>query len=77
MKKAFTLAETIVVIVIIAFIATVLMRSLGDVHPDQEKIMFKKAYQITERTVGELVNDESIYPYFEDLLSSVNQLFSK
>lgn len=63
MKKAFTLAETVIVLAVIGFLAIILLRALQNLQPDKEKTMFKKAYQITERTVGELVNDESIYPY--------------
>ena len=62
-KRGFTLAETVIVIATISFLAVILLGSLSGMQPDKEKVMFKKAYQITERTVGELVNDESIYPY--------------
>lgn len=63
LKNAFTLAETVIVLAVIGFLAVILLRSLDKLQPDREKTMFKKAYQLTERTVGELVNDESIYPY--------------
>ena len=63
MKKAFTLAETLIVLVIIGVIAIIVISAIGNLQPDKEKIMFKKAYSITERAVGELVNDETIYPY--------------
>jgi len=61
--KAFTLAETLIVICVIGFLAVIMLSSLTGSSPDKMKILFKKAYQITERTVGELVNDENFYAY--------------
>lgn len=72
MKKAFTLAETLVVLAIIGVLAAILLKAVKDLQPDREKIMFKKAYQLTERVVGELVNDESIYPYDPDAIGFYN-----
>lgn len=65
MKKltAFTLAETLIVILILGILATIMLSNLSGSAPDKTKILYKKAYQITERTVGELVNDEEFYPY--------------
>ena len=65
-KQAFTLAEILISLTVIAVLSAILIGSLSGVQPDRPKIMFKKAYQITERVVGELVNDETIYPYDED-----------
>ncbi len=64
MKKfGFTLAEIAIVIACVGVLAAIMLSSLDGLQPDKEKVMFKKAYQITERAVGELVNDESVYPY--------------
>ncbi|MBR5304862.1 MAG: hypothetical protein IKU37_08570 [Candidatus Gastranaerophilales bacterium] len=63
MKKALSLAESMIVLIIIAFIAMLMLSTFNKLQPDKNKIMFKKAYSITERVVGELINDESIYPY--------------
>lgn len=62
-KYAFTLVETLLVFVVIGVLAVLLISAVMGLQPDREKVMFKKAYSIAERTVGELVNDESIYPY--------------
>lgn len=61
--KAFTLAEILIVLCVIGVLASIMLTSLTGMSPDKTKILFKKAYQITERTVGELVNDETFYPY--------------
>ncbi len=59
---AFTLAELMVCLAIIAIISTMLIPTLANYRPNKSKIMFKKAYNITERVVDELVNDADLYP---------------
>ena len=71
-NKAFTLAETLIVISIIGILATVMLSVMSKMSPDKEKMMFKKAYQTVERTVGELVNDEELYPYNPDAIGFRN-----
>lgn len=60
--KGFTLAETLVTLSIIGVLAVLTLTTLGN-KIDRNKALFKKAYSITERTVVELVNDETLYPY--------------
>lgn len=62
MKKAFTLAEILIVLVIISILLTLM---LGAFNPKSNslKLMFKKAYSVAERTVSDLINDENFYPY--------------
>ncbi len=62
MKKGFSLGEMIVTIGIVGFLAAVLLPVLKSILPNQEMLMFKKAYYITERAIAELVNDEDLYP---------------
>ncbi len=61
-KLGFTMAEMMVCLSVIAVIATILIPTISTLRPDKEKTMFKKAYQITERIVSELVNDPDLYP---------------
>ena len=61
-KLGFTMAEMMVCLSVIAVIATILIPTIAALRPDKEKTMFKKAYQITERVVSELVNDPDLYP---------------
>ena len=72
MKKALSLAESMIVLIIIAFIAMLMLSTFDKLQPDKNKIIFKKAYSITERVVGELINDESIYPYDPNRLGFKN-----
>lgn len=65
-KLGFTLAELMVCLAIISVIATLLMPAINKLRPNKNKVMFKKAYYLTERIVSELVNDEESYPFVED-----------
>ena len=58
----FTMAEMLVCLSVISIIATILIPTIGNLHPNKTKAMFKKAYQVTERVVYELVNDTELYP---------------
>ena len=71
-NKAFTLAETLIVLSIIGVLATVMLSAMSKMSPDKTKMKFKKAYQTVERTVGELVNDENLYPYDPDKIGFQN-----
>lgn len=61
-KFGFTLAEVMVCLAIISVLATILIPTLGQFKPNKTKTMFKKAYQISERVIYELVNDNELYP---------------
>jgi len=65
-NKAFTLAELMVCLAIISVIATLLMPAINKLRPNKNKVMFKKAYYLSERIISELVNDEEAYPFVED-----------
>jgi len=62
LKKAFTLAEVLVTMAILGVLIGLTTRALNDVRPNQEMIMYKKAYYTTSRIVSELVNDDDLYP---------------
>lgn len=61
-KCAFTVAEVLIVLVIIGIIATLMLTSFKNL-PDRNKSMFKKAYSVAEKTVFEMISDETLYPY--------------
>ena len=65
-NKAFTVAETLMVTSIIGVLAAIMLGQMSKLTPDKRKIMYKKAYQTIEKTIGELVNDEDLYPYTGD-----------
>lgn len=65
-KKAFTMAEVMVVLAVIGVLVAILTPTIVKLSPNQNKIMFKKAYYITERVINELINDETYYSYTND-----------
>ena len=65
-QNGFTLAETIVTLGIIGILASVLVPVFMNAQPNQEMVMFKKAYYNTTKVVSELLNDDDLYPERED-----------
>ncbi len=72
-KYAFTLAEMLVVLIVIGILAILLLTSLKFV-PDKNKTMFKKAYSVLEKSVSELINDEELYPYDPEARGFMNKV---
>lgn len=67
-KYGFTMAEMMVALAVMSVIATLLIPAIMQVKPDKSKVLFKKAYYLTERIVAELINDEDAYPLEDDKL---------
>lgn len=61
-KRAFTLGEVLVTLMIVGIIAALIIPIIKNAQPDKQKLMFKKAYTNVERVVTELVNDDDLYP---------------
>lgn len=61
-KRAFTLGEVLVTLMIVGVIAALIIPIIKNAQPDKQKLMFKKAYTNVERVVTELVNDDDLYP---------------
>lgn len=66
-RKAFTLAELMVCLLLISVLATILLPAIMQNRPNKNKVMFRKAYYIIERVVSELINDDDLYPTNEEL----------
>lgn len=62
LNRGFTLAETLVTLAIIGFIASICLPGLLRSAPNKEQIMLKKAFFIAGRNINELINDEELYP---------------
>ncbi len=60
--KAFTLAEVMVTLAVLGILASLMLPIIGQVRPNKNKALFKKAYFVAERMVYEMVNDEDLYP---------------
>ena len=62
MKKGYTLSEVMVTMTILGILASILLPTIARFRPNKDKMLFKKAYYITERVVYELINDDDYYP---------------
>ena len=63
-KKGFTLAEMLIVFLVMGVILTLMLTSVK-LFPDKNKALFKKSFQVVSRIVYEMINDESLYPVNE------------
>ena len=61
MKKAFSLAEVLIVMVILGIIAALMTSALRSGIPDQDRLMFKKTYSDIVRATSMLANDKLFY----------------
>ncbi len=67
---AFTLAEALIVLSIVAVLASISVVATNKSKPDEHIIMFRKAYATTVKTVQSLMNDTTLYPYADDPINS-------
>lgn len=56
-KKAFTLTEIMIVLVILGVLALVLIPTIKNMMPDDRIIKYKKAYYTLQEIVNDIVND--------------------
>jgi len=62
LKVAFTMAEAMIVLGIVAVLAALSIVAVTNSKPDENIIMFRKAYSTTLQTVQSLMNDKDLYP---------------
>lgn len=60
--KGFTLSEVMVTLGVLGVLAAVIIPAVMSVRPDTERVMFKKAYSTIEKSVSDLINNETYYP---------------
>ena len=59
---AFTLAEALIVLTIVAVLASLSVIATSKAKPDEHIIMFRRAYSTTLKVVQNLINDTTLYP---------------
>lgn len=60
--KGFTLAEILITLTVIGIFAAIVTPVLKKAFPDQNIVLFRKAYNVVVTAVSELINDEQSYP---------------
>ena len=60
-KKAFTLAEVMIVLVVIGVLSAVLIPAARNSMPDKDVVRFKKGYNTLLSAIRELVNSDKYY----------------
>lgn len=61
MKKAFTLAEIVIVLMVIGFLVAVLLPSAKNAIPNEDVMKFKNAHEALQVGIAELVNSDKFY----------------
>lgn len=64
-RHAFTLAEAVIVLIFLSIIAARIIPAVDSTRPSTEKVLFRKAYLLTETVVSDLISDELLYPFDE------------
>ena len=62
-KAAFTIAELLMVLMVIGVIASVTIGALWYNRPDEKLALFRKAFYVTEKTLYNVINKDEYYPY--------------
>lgn len=63
-KKAFTISEMLITLMIIGILGVILAPIITHMMPDQNKVMFKRSYYLITNTVAKMLDDDSLYSPF-------------
>jgi len=84
MRKGFTLAEMMVVLLIIGVVSAIIIPVLITNVGDTNKVLFKSGYRIVETAVNDLIADISLYPageldntFCNNFINKVNTIGSR
>lgn len=67
-SRGFTLAESLITIMIIGVVMALMLRAINRVNPDKDKLMYIKAYHTIEAVIGEAISNPRNYDqtYLDD-----------
>lgn len=65
-KKAFTLAETLITLLIIGIISALMLPAVNKAKPDEVKVKYLRTYSALEKTILSLINNPKIYPIVDN-----------
>lgn len=76
MKKAFTLAETLITMGIIGIVAALTLPAINQMRPDETKIKYLKAFDALQESVIEIASNKLEYPtHEEDITGNVTRVY--
>lgn len=61
-KKGFTLSEVMIAMTVLGVIAAILVPVVMKAMPQNNKVLFRKAYSTIEKSVSSMISDETNYP---------------
>ena len=59
---AFTMAEALIVLAVVGVLASISVVSVAKAKPDENIIMYRRAYKVTVTAIRNLLNDTDLYP---------------
>ena len=62
MKKAYTLSEVLVVLLVLGIIAAFIIPAVMRTAPDRASLLYKKTFYSLQEASQKLINDEKLYP---------------
>ena len=74
-KKAFTFAELMISLTVIAIITVILYPTLSDMAPNNNKYLFKSAYRTLETATSDIMNDSELKTMPVDTVVSLCSAF--
>lgn len=69
--KAFTLTELMIALAVLGILIAVVTPAIMKARPNKNKMMVKKTFYTTEKIIGNLINDEVLYPDKRDSCTPV------
>jgi prepilin-type N-terminal cleavage/methylation domain-containing protein len=60
--KGFTLSEVLVTLGVLSVLAAIIIPAVVKIGPDNNRVMFKKAYSTVEKVVSSLISSDADYP---------------
>ena len=77
MKKAYTLSEVLVVLLVLGIIAAFIIPAVMRTAPDRSALLYKKSFYAMQEAASKMINNPNMYPQGVQKAGSVTQgLFS-
>lgn len=67
-KKGFTLSEVMIAVTVVGVLAAILVPTVMKTMPSNSKVLFKKAYSTLEKSVNNMISDDTNYPSDQSII---------